>query len=51
VPEQFLTADVKWHDESAERLLQVTDFVSRMTDSYAIDLYRSLKGINLSFIE
>ncbi|WP_114941813.1 dGTP triphosphohydrolase [Mucilaginibacter endophyticus] len=51
IPEQFLTAEGKWHADSAEKLLQVTDFVSRMTDSYAIDLYRSLKGINLAIIE
>jgi dGTPase len=51
VPGQFLTIDGKWHSDSAERLLQLTDFVSRMTDSYAIDLYRSLKGINLAIIE
>ena len=29
------------------RLLQVADFVAGMTDSYAVDLYRKLKGIDL----
>ena len=30
-----------------ERLLKVVDFVAGMTDSYAVDLYRKLKGIDL----
>ena len=51
VPPQFLSAGRTWNTHTAERLLEVSDFVSRMTDSYAIDLYRSLKGINLTFIE
>ncbi|MFO8054494.1 MAG: dNTP triphosphohydrolase [Bacteroidales bacterium] len=28
-------------------LMKITDFVARMTDSYAIDLYRKIKGISL----
>ena len=30
-----------------DRLLLVTDFICGMTDSYAIDLYRKLKGVKL----
>lgn len=30
-----------------ERLLRVTDFVSGMTDSYAVSLYKQIKGISL----
>jgi dGTPase len=30
-----------------EALLRVTDFVSGMTDRYALDLYRKLKGISV----
>jgi len=30
-----------------ERLLQITDFISGMTDSFAVSLYRKLKGISL----
>jgi dGTPase len=29
------------------RLLQVADFVAGMTDSYAVDMYRKLKGFDL----
>lgn len=50
IPEQFLI-EGNWHLDIPERLLLITDFVSNMTDSYAIDLYRNLKGINLSTIE
>ncbi|MGN6566863.1 MAG: dGTP triphosphohydrolase [Flavipsychrobacter sp.] len=31
-----------------KKLLLISDFVSRMTDSYALDLFRKLKGIELS---
>jgi len=31
-----------------KKLLLITDYTSRMTDSFAIDLYRKLKGIELS---
>ncbi|MGO4414410.1 deoxyguanosinetriphosphate triphosphohydrolase [Cupriavidus sp. KB_39] len=30
-----------------ERLIRVTDFVSGMTDSYAVDLYQRIRGISL----
>ena len=30
-----------------ERLLQATDYISGMTDSYAVDLYRKLYGLSL----
>ena len=30
-----------------ERVLRVTDFISGMTDSYAVSLYRKLRGISL----
>jgi dGTPase len=29
------------------RLLEITDFISGMTDSYALSLFRSLTGIQL----
>ena len=30
-----------------ERALRVTDYIASMTDSYAVTLYRRLKGISL----
>lgn len=43
VPEQFRAADAGPY----ERLLRMTDFVSGMTDSYAVSLYKKLRGISL----
>lgn len=50
VPEQFIGTG---HQPSAcpyQRLLGITDFVSGMTDSYAIDLYKKLHGIALNTV-
>jgi len=33
-----------------QKLLSVTDFISGMTDVYALDLYRTIKGINIPSI-
>lgn len=42
IPPQFTKGESKY-----ERLLNATDFVSGMTDSYAVTLYRRLRGIEL----
>jgi dGTPase len=42
IPAQFLGAARPY-----ERLLQMTDFVSGMTDSYAVALYKKVRGISL----
>jgi dGTPase len=42
VPAQFLGAQQPY-----ERLLRMTDFVSGMTDSYAVALYKKVRGISL----
>lgn len=47
LPARFLAADGQPDPDPYVRLLQVADFVSGMTDSYAVDLYRKLKGIEL----
>jgi dGTPase len=47
LPAQFLGADKKPHPDPYCRFLRVTDFIAGMTDSYAVDLYRKLKGIDL----
>lgn len=35
------------NEDQYNRLLRVTDFVSGMTDSYAVSLYKQIKGISL----
>ncbi|MDR1646538.1 MAG: dNTP triphosphohydrolase [Zoogloeaceae bacterium] len=47
LPAQFLGADGKPDANPYRRLLSVADFVTGMTDSYAMELYRKLKGIEL----
>lgn len=47
LPKQFLAENGKPEDDLYMRLLKITDFVSGMTDSYAVSLYRRIKGISL----
>ena len=35
------------HSSTYEKVQAVVDFVSGMTDLYALDLYRKIKGINI----
>jgi dGTPase len=39
--------DSAWCADPYARLLTVMDFISGMTDSYAVSIYRKLKGITL----
>jgi dGTPase len=47
LPTQFLGHDGQPDPDPYVRLLQVADFVAGMTDSYAVDMYRKLKGIDM----
>ena len=47
LPGQFLGPNNKPDDDLYVRLLKITDFVSGMTDSYAVSLFRKIKGISL----
>lgn len=47
VPEQFIGAGRQPAPDPYRRLLGITDFVSGMTDSYAVALYKKLHGISL----
>lgn len=47
LPTQFLAHDGEPDADPYVRLLQVADFVAGMTDSYAVDMYRKLKGFDL----
>ena len=43
IPKQFLYED----SSDYEKVLGIIDFVSGMTDNYATDLYRKIKGIDI----
>jgi dGTPase len=47
LPVQFLGHGGEPDADPYIRLLQVADFVAGMTDSYAVDMYRKLKGVDL----
>jgi len=47
LPTQFLGHGGEPDPDPYIRLLQVADFVAGMTDSYAIDMFRKLKGFDL----
>lgn len=47
LPPQFLAHGGEPDADPYVRLLQVADFVAGMTDSYAVDTYRKLKGFDL----
>lgn len=47
MPDQFLEADGQPSPDLYRRVLRVTDFVSGMTDSYSVGLYKRITGISL----
>ena len=47
MPKQFLGKGGKPDNDIYTRLLKITDLVSGMTDSYAVSLFRKIKGISL----
>ncbi|MES9930926.1 MAG: dGTP triphosphohydrolase, partial [Candidatus Thiodiazotropha sp. 6PDIVS] len=47
IPEQFIGPQAKPVKDDYTRLLRLTDFVSGMTDSYAVSLYKKVTGISL----
>lgn len=47
VPEQFIGPGREPVQDAYQRLLLLTDFVSGMTDSYAVSLYKKVTGISL----
>jgi dGTPase len=47
IPNQFLQNNGRPHDDLYIRLLNITDFVSGMTDSYAVSLFRKIRGISI----
>lgn len=47
LPDQTLGPDRKPDEQPYQRLMRLTDFVSGMTDTYALALYRKVRGISL----
>ncbi len=47
IPEQFIGEQSVPSEDPYKRLLLLTDFVSGMTDSYAVSLYKKVTGISL----
>ena len=47
IPKQFLSDDGRPDKDIYTRLLKINDLVSGMTDSYAVSIYRKIKGISL----
>jgi dGTPase len=47
IPEQFIGPQRVPVEDAYLRLLLLTDFVSGMTDSYAVSLYKKVTGISL----
>jgi dGTPase len=48
VPSQFLGADGKPERDAYQRMLKITDFISGMTDSFAVAAFRRISGMELS---
>jgi len=47
IPPEFLGSDRNPDDAPYLRTLKIADFVAGMTDTYAVSLYRTIKGISL----
>lgn len=47
IPEQFIGPDQKPSQDAYTRLMLILDYVSGMTDSYTVSLYKKLHGIRL----
>jgi dGTPase len=47
IPEQFVGPNRVPFSNAYTRLLRLTDYISGMTDSYAVSLYKQITGISL----
>lgn len=47
IPKQFLDANDLPYQDKYKMMMSITDFISGMTDSYAVSMYQKLKGISL----
>lgn len=47
LPEKFSGSDGKPSDSAYTRVINITDYISGMTDSFAVSLYKKMSGISL----
>ena len=47
VPDQFLGPERRPDSNLYEKLIKMTDYVSGMTDSFAVSLYKKISGISI----
>ena len=47
IPSQYLDPPDSKPLEPYDRIMRITQFLAEMTDTYAINTYRSIKGISL----
>ena len=47
IPEEFIGPDRKPHPDPYERILLAVDFVAGMTDTFALDLFRKIRGVTI----
>jgi dGTPase len=47
IPEEFIGRDRKPVGDSYERVLLAVDFVAGMTDTFALDLFRKIRGVTI----
>ena len=48
LPDQFLGKNRKLDDDPYIRMLKITDFISGMTDRYAVHVYQMISGVHLT---
>ncbi len=48
IPLKYRIENDSWYESSYLRLLNIIDFISGMTDSYAVNLYKKIKGISIN---
>ena len=48
IPKRYRNEDdPQWLDSAYVRLMNILDYISGMTDSYAVSLFKKIKGISL----
>ncbi|UDQ97366.1 deoxyguanosinetriphosphate triphosphohydrolase [Lentisphaerota bacterium WC36G] len=48
IPQKYRVESEEWFESSYIRLMNIIDFISGMTDSYAVSIYKKVKGISIS---
>ena len=48
IPQKYRVESDEWFESGYIRLINILDFISGMTDSYAVSIYKKIKGISIS---